>query len=130
KTQIEAEKPVPGATVHVQDSTFAEGSLRSLKDALAEYLNKQTGLEIKASDFSDAALPPHLKMNFRVLDENGKVVGLSRDLVALQRSLSRQSAGTFAAIYDRQFNREQITRWDFADLPDAVKVERFGMTIM
>ncbi len=102
----------------------------SLRDALAEYLGKQTGVEIRAADFAEQGIAAHLRMNYRVLHDAGKVLGLSRELVMLQRKLARESAGTFAAISDRRFNRENITAWDFGDLPENITVQRFKMTIV
>jgi ATP-dependent helicase HrpA len=102
----------------------------SLRDALAGYLAKQTGVEIRGADFLETELPPYLRMNFKVLDDAGHVLGLSRDLPHLQKKLAPLAASTFAGIYDRQFNRENITAWDFGDLPDSVTVQRFKMTIV
>ncbi len=60
----------------------------SLRDALAAFLGKQTSADIKAADFSEDALPPFMRMNFKVMDDAGKVLGFSRDLPALQRQAS------------------------------------------
>jgi ATP-dependent helicase HrpA len=102
----------------------------SLRQALAEYLAGQTGVEIRAGDFAEEALPPFMRMNFKVLDDAGKVLGVSRDLAQLQRRLAPQAAGTFATIYDRRFNRDHLTAWDFGDLPESITVQRFQMSIL
>jgi ATP-dependent helicase HrpA len=69
-------------------------------------------------------------MNFKVMDDSGKVLGQSRDLPALQRRFSKESAGSVAGIGPREWNRDGIVRWDFGDLPESVTVQRFGMTIV
>jgi ATP-dependent helicase HrpA len=111
-------------------SAAPPGHDASLREALAAYLARQTGVEIKAEDFSEEGLPSHLRMNFKVMDDSAKVLGLSRDLPQLQRKLAREAAGTFAGIYQREFNRNGITVWDFGDLPESVTVQRFKMSIV
>lgn len=124
--------PVPNWAKAAAEALLAAGYSEtdvSLREALAGYLAKQTGVEIKAADFSEESLPPYMRMNFRVVDDAGKVIGLSRDLPQLQRKLASVAAGTFATIHDRTYNREQVTAWDFGDLPDSLTVQRFKMTI-
>jgi ATP-dependent helicase HrpA len=125
--------PVPNWAKAAAEALLASGSVDtdiSLRETLAGFLAKQTGVEIKAADFSEEALPPYMRMNFRVVDDGGKVIGLSRDLPGLQRKLASVAAGTFATIYDRAFNREHVTAWDFGDMPESLTVQRFKMTIV
>src|SRR5437763_1068872 len=44
---------------------------RRLGDVLAEYLGRQTGVEISGKDFEEGGLEPWLRMNFRVVDDEG-----------------------------------------------------------
>jgi ATP-dependent helicase HrpA len=125
--------PVPNwakAAAEAMLASNAPDSDVSLREALASYLAKQTGVEIRAADFSEENLAPHMRMNFKVMDDSGKVIGLSRDLPQLQRKLASAAAGTFATIYDRTFNREHVTAWDFGDMPESLTVQRFKMTIV
>ncbi len=104
----------------------------SLRDALATFLSRQTGAPISGSDFVETALPDHLRMNFKVVDDSGKVLSLGRDLPIIQRKLAPQAAGTFAQIYQKEFHRDGITSWEqstIGDLPDSLAVQRFQMTI-
>lgn len=48
-------------------------------------------VEVAPEDFNVAKLPPHLRMTFSVFDERGKVLGVSKELVELQRQLAKQS---------------------------------------
>ncbi len=106
-----------------------ENSL-SLKEALAAYLAQQTGVEITAADFPDSALPPFLRMAFKVLADDGRVLALSRDLPLLQRQLAPHAADALGTLYNRHYHRDYITAWDFPDLPDSLTVQRFGMDIL
>jgi len=102
----------------------------SLRDALAGWLSRKTGVEVNGGDFGAEGLPEYLRMNFRVMDDAGKVLGTGRDLGLLQRKLAREAVGSFAGIYQREFHRDGILKWDFGDLPESVTVQRFGMTIV
>ena len=68
----------------------------SMPGELARFLAKLTGVAVATTDFDEAALEPHLRMNLRLLDRDGKsVLAESRDLDALRRparALSRPPA--------------------------------------
>lgn len=107
----------------------------SLRDALAAYLARQTGLEIKAADFEPAAVPSFFRMAFKVMDDTGKILATSRDLPQLQRQLAPEAVGSFATLYQREYHRDIHERpqghgWDFGDLPETICVQRFGMSIV
>jgi ATP-dependent helicase HrpA len=102
----------------------------SLRDALAAYLARTTGIEISAADFPDSVLPPFLRMAFKILGDDGRVLALSRDLPQLQHQLASHAADSFGTLYNRQFRRDAITSWDFPDLPGSLTVQRFAMSIL
>jgi ATP-dependent helicase HrpA len=68
-------------------------------------------------------------MNFRVEDAAGKTIGMSRDLVALQRDLGAQVQQDLAKLPVSEYHRDNITQWDFGDLPERVEIKRHGMTV-
>ncbi|HEY7087080.1 MAG TPA: ATP-dependent RNA helicase HrpA [Tepidisphaeraceae bacterium] len=115
-------------------SEMAFRSLRSragsLLDALAQHLGKQSGVQVSRHDFQLDTLPDHLRMNFRVVDSQGKEVAMGRDIAELRRRIGGAAQSTFAAGADQQFHRDKITRWDFGDLPERVTVMRHGMELM
>jgi ATP-dependent helicase HrpA len=127
--------PVPewarGAATALGEKHHGE-SEESLRDALAAYLGRQTGVEIKGTDFAEKELPEHLRMNFRVMDDTGRPLALSRDLPTLQRKFASQAAHSFAGVggTDRRFQRDGIVQWDFGDLPESLVVQRFNMRIV
>jgi ATP-dependent helicase HrpA len=105
-------------------------NLRSLRDTLAAYLAKTTGVEITAADFPESVLPPFLRMAFKILGDDGRVLALSRDLPLLQRQLAAHAADSFGTLYNRQFHRDGVASWNFGDLPDSLTVQRFSMSIL
>src|SRR5690606_6307585 len=43
-----------------------------LTDALLKQVREQTSLDVKRTDFKLDMVPPHLFMNFRIVDEHGR----------------------------------------------------------
>jgi ATP-dependent helicase HrpA len=63
--------------------------------ALADYIQKQTSLKLSVSDFDLSDLTEHLKMNFSVVDETGRELGMGRDWNALKAQLGSAAQLTF-----------------------------------
>jgi ATP-dependent helicase HrpA len=70
----------------------------SLTDAVLRWVRDATSLDIKRNDMKLDMLPPHLFMNFRVVDEHGRQLGLGRNLGALKGDLGAQARGAFQAL--------------------------------
>jgi ATP-dependent helicase HrpA len=70
----------------------------SLNDAVLKWVRDATSLDIKRNDMKLDMLPPHLFMNFRVLDEHGRQLGTGRNLGALKGELGSQARGAFQAL--------------------------------
>ncbi|MCX5661330.1 MAG: ATP-dependent RNA helicase HrpA [Planctomycetota bacterium] len=102
---------------------------RPLREVLADRLGAQLGVEIGPGDWREESLPPHLRMNFRVVDEKGAELAAGRDLGALQASWRSRSAGALATKFDAALARDGLTRWDFGDLPESVSVDLQGATV-
>ncbi|MET0352186.1 MAG: ATP-dependent RNA helicase HrpA, partial [Rhizobacter sp.] len=75
--------------------TFGGGSL---VDALLKVVRDRTQLDIKRADFKLDQLPPHLFMNFRVTDDNGRQLGAGRNIAALKAELGGQARSAFQAL--------------------------------
>jgi ATP-dependent helicase HrpA len=70
----------------------------SLTDALLKLVRADTQVDVKRADFKLDMLPPHLFMNFRVVDEHGRQLGHGRNLGALKAELGSQARGAFQAL--------------------------------
>ncbi|CAN7312985.1 ATP-dependent RNA helicase HrpA [Rhizobacter sp. LjRoot28] len=75
--------------------TFGGGSL---VDALLKVVRDRTQLDIKRADFKLDQLPPHLFMNFRVVDDTGRQLGAGRNIAALKAELGGQARSAFQAL--------------------------------
>jgi ATP-dependent helicase HrpA len=102
----------------------------SLADALAMYLGKQSGMPVPREAFDPTTLLDHLHMNYKVVDEAGKQLAMGRDLNAIRKKLGVAVKSTFEQLPHPKYNRDDITSWDFGDLPETVPVKRHGMSLM
>ncbi len=81
---------------HVHESqAFASGLLL---DALLKSVREKTLVNVARGDFKLEQLPPHLFMNFRVVDEHGRQLGLGRNLSQLKAELGGQARSAFQAL--------------------------------
>jgi ATP-dependent helicase HrpA len=99
-----------------------------LTEALADFLTRTTGQAIPRDTWRPEALPPHLSMNYRVLDQGNRILAEGRDLAALRRQLGGQASETLRQAA-APGEREDIARWDFGDLPERVEIKSGGRQI-
>jgi len=74
---------------------FAQGSLI---DALLKAVRDRTQLAVQRNDFKLETLQPHLFMNFRVVDEHGRQLGMGRHLPTLKAELGGEARSAFQAL--------------------------------
>ena len=74
---------------------FAQGGLM---DVLLKAVRERTQLAVQRNDFKPEQLSPHLFMNFRIVDEHGRQLGLGRDLATLKAELGSQARSAFQAL--------------------------------
>ena len=119
--------PAPDyADVCVERLDFGKGSL---VESLGRLLNQITGIPVPGGAWDHGAIPEHLKMNVRVVDDDGKTVGLGRDVEALRRRFSGSARALFGELADERYHRDGIMSWDFDDLPERIEVNSGGMTL-
>ena len=120
---------------------------RSLKEALARLIQPLANQPVSAADFDDERVPAHLRMNFRAVDERGRVVGSSRDLATLQTDLSDRARSSVARSIAQPPRRPRpgggsdavaaasargpieqsgLTSWTFGDLPEVLDTRVAG----
>ena len=93
--------------------------------ALAAFLRRLTGVEVRGLDFDEALLDPHLRMNLRLLDRDGrKVLAESRELDTLRARFGKQAAEAFSARAAKGMARQGLTA--FPDEPVPVSVPGAG----
>lgn len=119
--------PVPETTKAVlKQLKFGEGNVT---EALAAILSKLGGQRIEPSEFREDDLPPHLRINVKVLGANGKTLGASRNVEQLRGQLGAKASQSFSAIDHSQWNRDRLTDWDFDVLSPSVDLEHGGLKL-
>ena len=70
----------------------------SMSEAIARWARRELNLELPRDGFRLEALPPHLQMNLRVLDEHGRQLGFGRNLAQLRSELGGAAEQRFASL--------------------------------
>ncbi|HCS52641.1 ATP-dependent RNA helicase HrpA [Rubinisphaera sp.] len=107
-------------------------------NTVAESLTRIAGETVSASDFDLSALTDYLRMNIRVTDESGAILGSSRDLDLLKKkhglkiqansnsSAPQKSVGPAFDVLAKEskWHRDGLTTWDFEDLLETITLSR------
>ncbi|GAA2053203.1 ATP-dependent RNA helicase HrpA [Streptomyces cheonanensis] len=118
---------------------------RPLRVELAAALQRMTGVRVAPEDFSPEAVPAHLRITFRVVDERRRKLAEDKDLEALrlalkpktQEAISRafkasgksaagQERGTTEAAWEQ---RGGLTSWTVGTLPRRFETRRAGQPV-
>jgi ATP-dependent helicase HrpA len=102
---------------------------RPLAAALARHIREELNLDVPVDSFRPDSAPAHLHMNFRVIDDQGRQLGMDRNLAQLKGSLGEKTAAilqTEASVPES----ERYTGWTMGDLPEILEIERGGQTLM
>ena len=78
-----------------RDAAFGQGSL---VDALLSDVRARTGIDVQRNDFKLEQLAAHLFMNLRVVDADGRQIGMGRNLASLKAELGGQARSAFQAL--------------------------------
>ena len=148
--------PLPEyAQAFVDAVEFGSGSLL---DVLLKQVRDKTQLDIKRADFKLEQLPPHLLMNFRIVDEHGRQLGTGRNLAALKAELGGQARSAFQALAALKRDvpvvrvpsvpenaavivspgqpdapnpvSEKYTAWSFGELPELMEIRKGGQSLI
>jgi ATP-dependent helicase HrpA len=94
--------------------------------AVARYLRAERNLEIPLDAWRADSVPPHLHMNFRVVDDAGRQLGMGRDLPALKAALAKESQ----AALREELPLEKHGGWTMGELAEVMEIERGGQTLI
>lgn len=97
--------------------------------ALSEFLRRKIGVRLGEDDWQRDQLPPHLVMNVRVIDHEGKTLGEGRDLDALIERYKAQAKASAAALADSNQPRSKLTTWPEDALPERERREQAGIVV-
>ncbi len=130
--------PLPDYAAGFYDRWFerAADPGMGLVEALIEDMWKQVQVRPIASDFKLETLPAHLFMNFKVVDEHGRMLAAGRNLAQLKADLGKQAQATFQQLAARDSEvaqalaHENLTAWTFGPLPEIMEIRRGGQSVI
>ncbi|MDE0926726.1 MAG: ATP-dependent RNA helicase HrpA [Methylophilaceae bacterium] len=93
---------------------------------LVNYIEQQTSLKLGADDFMIDKLPEHFFMNFSVIDEKQRELGMGRDWHALKNQLGNAAQLTFRSGTTNNIEKSGIKQWDFGDIPATLTFSKEG----
>lgn len=108
---------------------------RGFLTVLAEDIRETLSVPCTASDFKVEQLPPHLIMNFRVVDEHGRTLEMGRSLAQLRAELGGLAQDAFQSVAqaDESVAKDLaagVTDWTFGELPELMEISRRGQTLI
>ncbi|MBX9810900.1 MAG: ATP-dependent RNA helicase HrpA [Burkholderiales bacterium] len=109
--------PLKGVLKRMRREAFA--------DAIRRFVQRATGAPVATDVLEAIAYPPHLRMNFRVIDDAGRELASGRDLAALKEQLGQAAQLTFGRA-GPGIERDNLRAWDFGDLPQEISFTRSG----
>lgn len=149
--------PLPEfAAEFIELTPFGQGGL---VDTLLKAVRERTQLAVQRADFKLDMLSPHLFMNFRVVDEHGRQLGMGRQLSTLKAELGSQARSAFQALAALKgvvpaapaapaspqpgvrravetpaaapmAESARHTAWTFGELPELMEVKKGGQSLI
>lgn len=95
---------------------------------MRRFVERRVGAPVPADTWDDKAMPAHLKMNFRIVDEAGRELASGRDLPALKAQLGEAAQLTFGKA-EPGIERSGIRTWDFGEMPEQIAFVRNGVKL-
>ena len=102
---------------------------KPLLDTLIYELRRMTGVTVEAEHWNWEQIPSHLKMTFRVVDENGKKIAESMNLDELKFNLKDRVQESISAVADDGIEQRGLHIWSFADLPQCYEQKQRGFSV-
>jgi ATP-dependent helicase HrpA len=89
----------------------------ALPGTLARFLTRATGAPVQPLDFDEAALDPHLRMNLRLAERDGRLLAMSRDLAGLQARFGAEADRAFAERAGERLARKGLLAFPAEPVP-------------
>lgn len=100
-----------------------------LTESLTTFIHNETGIRIPLDSWNEKLLPVHLQMNIKVVDDIGSTLSMGHDLAELKMQLGQAALQLFtrdAGAEPDSIERDNITHWDFGELPLETRFSRAG----
>jgi ATP-dependent helicase HrpA len=101
-----------------------------LAQAIARYARRELNLDIPTDGFRPEALPAHLSMNFRIVDEHVRQLAMGRNLAQIRAELGEKAGERFSELARADAPSAKLTGWDFGDLEQVMEIRRGSQTLI
>lgn len=130
--------PLPEYAMHFYERWFekARDPETGLLDAIADDMWQNVKVRPQRTDFKLETLPAHMLMNFKVVDEQGRMLSGGRNLDQLKAEHGRQAQASFQKMAVRDESvaqalaQENLTDWSFGELPELMEIRRKGESVI
>ncbi|HEY7803515.1 MAG TPA: DUF3418 domain-containing protein, partial [Orrella sp.] len=130
--------PLPDYAKAFHDRWFARllDPPGSLLAAIMRDMDQQFHVKVSLTDFRVDTLPAHLFMNFKVIDEHGRLLKAGRNLSQIKAELAKQTQQTLQAMANEgeavvtDAPQDEITSWCFDTLPEIMEIRRQKQTVI
>ncbi|MBA3278745.1 MAG: ATP-dependent RNA helicase HrpA [Geodermatophilaceae bacterium] len=100
----------------------------SLLPALEREILRLTAMEIPPDAWQPDAIPAHLRVTFRIVDENDRPLAQGRDLAVLRDQVAPRMQATLNSDVEDVL-RSGLRDWTFAELPRTREIDRGGFRL-
>ncbi len=115
--------PAPDFARAAVEAMTTEDRESALPARLSAVLLRITGVEVDPAIWNLAELPPHLKMNLRLVGNDGSTLDRGRDIDALRTRHGDAAREAFAGLAARDLARSGLTRFELDRIPERVDTE-------
>ena len=118
--------PAPDVARRIAEGlSFAKGSLHA---EVAAAVSRLAGQSVSPQDFDASRLPPHLRLNVRVVDRQGQTIRESRELAELKEQIAPPAPQAIVPA-GSPWHRDGVTKWDFGRLPASIELRTGGVVL-
>ncbi|ROR14975.1 ATP-dependent RNA helicase HrpA [Erwinia sp. JUb26] len=107
----------------------AEPLALPLLESLEREFRRMSGVTLDREAWQWDQVPDHLKITFRVIDENNRKLAEGKDLDALKLQLKGKVQETLSQVADDGLEQSGLHIWSFGDLPDHFEQKRGSYSV-
>jgi len=100
-----------------------------LGQALGHQLKRHTEINIPPSEWRESALDDYYRVSYKLQDENGKMVAVSKDLTELKERFRGQVQATIEEVSSQGEEQTNIKDWSFGRLKTSQRIKKGKLSI-
>lgn len=97
---------------------------------LGAELKRMSGVHIPEDQWNESVLDKHLRMNYKIVDAEGKQLASGKNLHELQQRFAGQAEQQFQQMPVQTMDKTGCKDWDFGEIPETQKIEQAGISMV